>query len=288
MPDESPPQKPNPEDKSSLADLLPDLFETPLTAQNSGKPLSSVSPAPDPFDLRQLSISGDDRPARSGRKEFNFVLLGLVAVAGLVVVPLVIFGVFIFIANSQPAPKTIDVVQATTPLVTVFSITPAPVKPTPAPASPSAAKSTAPASPSAARSPVAAACPTQTAFGGVELYSCSQPVQVTGSFSGYFGLAELHLAQNGQNGPGGGRLFVVTGDSPAKVLQFYAASLAAQGYAAVIEAASGTAPLGPYSVALYARGSQQIQVMALTVNQPSPDGQVRAGQTLIRLSSSSS
>jgi hypothetical protein len=277
MPDESPPQKPNPEDKSSLADLLPDLFETPLTAQNSGKPLSPVSPAPDPFDLRQLSISGDDRPARSGRKEFNFVLLGLVAVAGLVVVPLVIFGVFIFIANSQPAPKTIDVVQATTPLVTVFSITPAPVKPTPAPASPSAA-----------RSPVAAACPTQTAFGGVELYSCSQPVQVTGSFSGYFGLAELHLAQNGQNGPGGGRLFVVTGDSPAKVLQFYAASLAAQGYAAVNEAASGTAPLGPYSVALYARGSQQIQVMALTVNQPSPDGQVRAGQTLIRLSSSSS
>ncbi|MDB5078351.1 MAG: hypothetical protein JWP00_275 [Chloroflexi bacterium] len=277
MPDESPPQKPNPEDKSSLAELLPDLFETPLTAQNSGKPLSPVSPAPDPFDLRQLSISGDDRPARSGRKEFNFVLLGLVAVAGLVVVPLVIFGVFIFIANSQPAPKTIDVVQATTPLVTVFSITPAPVKPTPAPASPSAA-----------RSPVAAACPTQTAFGGVELYSCSQPVQVTGSFSGYFGLAELHLAQNGQNGPGGGRLFVVTGDSPAKVLQFYAASLAAQGYAAVNEAASGTAPLGPYSVALYARGSQQIQVMALTVNQPSPDGQVRAGQTLIRLSSSSS
>jgi hypothetical protein len=259
MPDKSPPEFPPSQDpakpETSLADLLPDLFETPPAPQNS--PPSGPPPLPP-------------------RQKFAiFLPLIIAAVIGMIIVPLIIVGVFIFIANSQPVPSTIDVVKANTPLATVFSITPVP-----------SARPTPPGSPAPAKSAGASQCPPQTAFGLVAYYSCSQPVQAGSAFTAYFGLAELQLAQNGQNGPGATRLYSVTGDSPAKVLQFYAASLAAQGYTPSNPTATGATPLGPYSAALYAKGTQQVQVMALTVNKASPDGQVKAGQTLIRLSSS--
>ncbi len=258
MPDQSQPEFPPSKDRArpetSLADLLPDLFETP--------PPDQVSPSSGPA------------PLRPHRRYSNFVPLIIAAVIGMIIVPLIIVGVFIFIANSQPLPSTIDVAQANTPLATVFSITPAPPKLTPS----------SPGSPAPAKSAGASQCPSQTAFGPVQFYSCSQPVQAGSSFTAYFGLAELQLAQNGQNGPGATRLYSVTADSPAKVLQFYTTSLAAQGYTPSNPTATGATPLGPYSAALYAKGNQQIQVMAMTVNKASPDGQVKAGQTLIRLS----
>jgi hypothetical protein len=259
MPDENLPKFPTPEDpakrETSLADLLPDLFETP--------------PAP------QISPASGPPPLRPRQKYPNFLPLIIAAVIGMVIVPLIIVGVFIFIANSQPVPTTIDVARANTPLATVFSITPVP-----------SARPTPPGSPAPAKSAGASQCPPQTAFGPVVLYSCSQPVQAGSAFTAYFGLAELQLAQNGQNGPGATRLYSVTGDSPAKVLQFYATSLAEQGYTPSNPTATGATPLGQYTAALYAKGNQQIQVMALTVNKASPDGQIKAGQTLIRLSSS--
>lgn len=278
MPDESSPQFPPSKDpakpETSLADLVPGLFDELPVNQRFGGPVDPALLAPPAINPAQVSPP-TAAPGRPTRKNFNVMPLVIAAVIGMIIVPLLIVGVFVLIANSQPVPTTIDVAQANTPLATVFSITPAPPQTATAPAGSAAAKSAGPTQ-----------CPAQTAFGPVEFYSCSQTVQATSGFTAYFGLAELQLAQNGQNGPGTTRRYSVTGDSPAKVLQFYATSLAAQGYTPANPAATGNTPLGSYSVALYAKGDRQVQIMAMTVNKASPDGQIKAGQTLIRLSSS--
>lgn len=267
--------------ETSLADLLPEFFETPSPIQNSRLPVVPVNSNHVMLEADPVFLPLRPVPVRSRENKSNYVLLAIVAVIGMIVIPLIVIGVFFFIANNQPAPTTVDVVQATTPLVTVFSITPAPGNLTSAPA----VSGTIPAS-AASKSPAATQCPPKIAFGSVELYSCSQPVQANSVFSNYFGLAELQLAQTGQNSPAGSRIYAVSGDSPTRVLQFYATLLTAQGYALAQPADSGTTSLGQYSLALYAKGSQQVQVTVLTVNKASPDGQVKAGQTLIRLSSS--
>lgn len=291
MSDESPPKFPTSKDpaqpETSLSDLLPEFFETPPANQNSGPLVQSTPDRSATPEVDNILIPFREVPVKSRQKGFNYVPLAIAAVVGIIIVPLLIFGVFVFIANNQPARTTIDVAQASTPLATVFSITPGPANLTPAPVGngTTVGNGTVQPSAAAAKSPVVNQCPAQVAFGSVELYSCSRLVQAGGDFTTYFGLAEVQLAQTGQNGPAANRVYAVSGDSPAKVLQFYATSLVAQGYTLARPADTGTTSLGPYSAALYVKSSQQVQVAVLTVNKASPDGQVNAGQTLIRLSS---
>lgn len=288
MPDERPPIRPtsNPPaqpESSSLADLLPEFFESPQSAPTSAQP-APVEPlgTNDPQLIPVQTV-----PVKPRQKGFNYVPLVIVAVVGMIVVPLVILGVFIFIANNQPTHTTIDVASATTPLPTVFSITPGAAATT-APAANGTAPASSPGASAAAKSPAPTAnpCPPRTVFGSVELYTCSQVIQANTTFTNYIGLAEVQMAQAGQNGPAANRVYAVSGDSPAKVMQFYVSSLAAQGFAPVKGNETGSTSLGPYTAALYAKGNQQVQVAVLTVNKASPDGQVNNGQTLIRLSSS--
>ncbi|MBN9389544.1 MAG: hypothetical protein J0I20_16060 [Chloroflexi bacterium] len=306
MPDESPSKPPASDDPNSLANLLPEYFDDwdnhPTGSPQSGPVIPPTSPGLPPGlvapPVRKATVKTKTR-----KEGFNYMALGIVAVVGVLIVPLLIFGVFVLIANLQPAQTTINVGAASTPLATVFSITPQPANATPAPtAKGTPAKSTvAPGNATPAKGTAAAAnatpahtttapasggCPVQNAFDQVAFYSCARPVQVSSAFSGYFSLTELQLAQDGQNGPSARRYYAVTADSPAQVLSFYASLLPTQGYSPEGGSASGTAPLGNYSAAFYNKNGQQLQIVALSLNKASPDGQVNAGQTLIRLSAS--
>lgn len=270
MPDESRSKPPvsTSNDPNSLADLLPEYFDeypaapgTPSTANGRAS-----SPVGSPTPPRQTPLKTASR-----KSNFNYIVLGLVALGGIVVLPMLIFGIFFVIAKTEPARTTYNIGDASTPLATVYSVTPGAANSTPAPQT------------SAGNN---AACPVQAAFGQVELYSCAKPLQSGGTFSVYFSPAETQLVQDGQNGPPANRSFAVSGDSPAKVLSFYASLMAAQGYALSGSASNGLTPLGNYTAATYSKNGQQIQVVALSINKASPDGQVNAGQTLIRLSSS--
>jgi hypothetical protein len=293
MPDESPAKPPASDDPNSLANLLPEYFDdypgSPTGDPKDGPTIPPASPGLPPGLVAPPVRPATIKKTRPRKGNFSYMALGLVAVVGLVVVPLLIFGVFVLIANLQPAQNTINVGAASTPLATVFSITPLPTNATPAlTAKATPAKNTAaPANATPAHTaPASGACPVQNAFDRVAFYSCARPVQVSSAFSGYFSLTELQLAQDGQNGPAARRYYAVSGDSPAQVLSFYANLLPPQGYSPEGGSASGTAPLGNYSAAFYSKNGQQIQIVALSLNKASPDGQVNAGQTLIRLSSS--
>ena len=277
MPDESSSRPPASNDPNSLANLLPEYFDD--YPASSDAPSHAIGAEPSPFEPVPVPVPVRKVPAKtkSSKGDFNYVGLGIVAVVGIIVLPLLIFGIFFIIANTEPAQTSINVGQAITPLVTVYSITPGAANSTPAPP---------PKGTSGGSAPATRDCPAQMALGQVEYYSCAKPVQAGSAFTGYFTLAEMQLAQNGQNGPPANRVYAVSADSPAKVLSFYAALLPAQGYTPAGATATGTTPLGNYSAALYTKNSQQLQVVALTVNKASPDGQVNSGQTLIRLSSS--
>jgi hypothetical protein len=285
MPDESPSKPPASDDPNSLANLLPEYFDDwghhPTGNPQGGPTIPPASPGLPPGLVAPPVRPATVKKTKTRRDGFNYMTLGIVAVVGIVIVPLLVFGVFVLIANLQPAQNTINVGAASTPLATVFSITPLPTNATPAPT----AKGTA-APANATPVPASGACPVQNAFGQVAFYSCARPVQVSSAFSGYFSLTELQLAQDGQNGPAARRYYSVTGDSPAQVLSFYASLLPAQGYSPAGGSSNGTAPLGSYSAAFYSKNGQQLQIVAISLNKASPDGQVNAGQTLIRLSSS--
>ncbi len=281
MPDESPSKPPASTDPNSLANLLPEYFDDYPASPKARPVISPARPADAPAPFEPLPVAAPVRqtPARlkTRKGEFNYLALGIVAIVGIIIVPLLIFGIFFIIANTEPAQTTINVGQAISPLATVYSVTPG--------ATNSPAASTTKGT-TGSNATAGSACPAQTAFGQVEYYSCARPVQAGSAFTAYFSLAELQLAQNGQNGPAGNRVYAVTADSPAKVLGFYANLLPAQGYAPTGATDTGTTPLGNYSAALYTKNGQLLQIVALTVNKASPDGQVNAGQTLVRLSSS--
>ena len=285
MPDESPSKPPASTDPNSLANLLPEYFDDYPASTNPGPgiPPARAGDASAPFEFLPVAVPIRPAPAKakSGKGNFNYLALGIVAFVGIIIVPLLIFGIFFIIANTEPVQTTINVSQAISPLATVYSITPG-ANSTPAPT----AKGTTGVNATAGSTLAASACPVQTAFGQVPYYGCAKPVQAGSAFTGYFGLAEMQLAQNGQNGPAANRVYAVTTDSPAKVLSFYANLLPAQGYTPAGATTTGSTPLGNYSAALYTKNGQQLQIVALSVNKASPDGQVNSGQTLVRLSSS--
>src|SRR3954453_22986792 len=118
MPDESLSKPPASTDPNSLANLLPEYFDD-YPASTDTPPATGAGPVPfEPVPVAVPLRKTSPAKAKPGKGDFNYLALGIVAVLGIIIVPLVIFGIFFIIANTEPAQTSINVGQAISPLAT--------------------------------------------------------------------------------------------------------------------------------------------------------------------------
>ncbi|HEX2913072.1 MAG TPA: hypothetical protein VH186_19865 [Chloroflexia bacterium] len=257
----------------SLSDLLPDLLEEP--ASKPIRPAQSNRSAPSYRAALSSSPASDfAEPVYKERKSNRgLILLGVVALIGMLVIPLLIFGFFVFLANNQKELTPEQLVEAAkTPLPTIIGITPVAPKATPTVSTVN--------------------CSNPPALGPVDGYPCARSVEASPDWNNFFTLAELDLNQAGYRPVGAERAFYISRDSQDKILQFYDKSLKDKGFSpgraggAGADNANGNTSLGNFRVAYYLKGNQQVQILALTLNRNGPGGTADSGETIIRLSAS--
>ena len=266
MPDQFSPAGKNTqsEPEFSLSDFLPDLLDEPV---NSARPM----PPPVSFVPPSVPPSFEPTPARLDTpKEIKPVGLGglkplLLVGAGLLLFPLLLVGIFLLIINSQSLPSSDELARAAqTPVATVFSISQPPTTKAP--------------------TPLPAACTNGggSAFGPFDPYPCARQTTSPANWDAFFTLADQQLSQNGVRLVGTERRYDVVNDRPDQILAFYAKSLRPKGYGSSRPQATGSTPIGDYRVDYYVKGTQQLQVLALTLNRNSPDDSAHAGEIVIR------
>ncbi len=259
------------EPEISLSDLLPDLLDTPPPMASS--PVTSA-PAFDPAspgrpldpELAALLEGADDPNAteEAARPTGLVKWVGL-AFVGAIIVPLVLVGLFLaWINGTQSIDSEAIAGQARTPVPTVFSVTPVP---------------TLKSNPNCAKG---------AAFGPFDNFPCTREIAVTNDFTSFFALADYQLNQDGHRPVGTNLHFDVSSDGPVTVMQFYATSLKAKGFTAgrISGAADvrGDSQLGAYRVNYYTKGTQQVQVLVISLTRADPQNIAKVGETLIRLS----
>ncbi len=270
-----------PDQDVSLSDLLPGLLA------DSPPPVSPGQTSYRPVTVQPPSEEESLPERRGGLGEVKIIIF---AALGLILFPLIVVGIVLLLVNNQAGPTPEQLAQsATTPLPTVFSITP--------PSSGKAGSVATPARTIPNSSPVPTllpltviaplpACGPGAAFAGIDGYSCVRTMASTANWDSFFSLAEPQLNQNGIRVVGNQHRYDVTKDDPGRVLGFYSASLLGKGYNLTRPVSSGSTAIGNYRVDQYAKGSQQLQILALTLNRDSPDNTARSGETVIRYSAS--
>ena len=254
---------PGTDSEFSLSDLLPDLLDTPPTpAPASAKP--AASPFPDLPANPELAAAllAEEPEAQEEKESAGNIRWVVLAVVGGILVPAILVGLFIFVVNNFFTLNQPDqIVQAArTPVPTVYSITPAP---TPRPTS---------------------NCAKPAPVGPFDGFSCAREIPASGDFTTFFSLADLQLNQDGQRPVGAEKHFQVVSANPTEILQFYASSLKAKGYAPSRGEGAGATQLGAYRAITYAKGNQQAQILVISLNRGDAGGNVKAGESLIRLS----
>jgi hypothetical protein len=260
---------PGTDSEFSLSDLLPDLLDTPpaskaASAPAPAKPAASPSPFPDLPANPELAASllaeaSEEQEEQEGTGNIRWVVL---AVVGGILVPAILVGLFILVVNNFFTLNQPDqiVQEARTPVPTVYSVTPLP---TPRPTS---------------------SCARPATVGPFDGFNCAREIPASGDFTTFFSLADLQLNQDGQRAVGPEKHFQAVSANPTEILQFYASSLKAKGYTLSRGETSGATQLGAYRAVTYAKGNQQAQILVISLNRADAGGNVKAGESLIRLS----
>jgi hypothetical protein len=270
----SPESNPNIEQEISLSDLLPDLLADtppPVTAEPAPPPPAQVAPIfpdlPATPELVEALLAQENAPAEENTSRFGNIRGMILTFVALIVTPLVLIGLFLFIVNTFfSLSSTMDqeslIKNARTPIATVYSVTPVP---TPRPG----------------QNPN---CPKVSAFGPFDSFNCAREIAVSVDFTNFLSLADAQLNQEGHRSVGTQRRYEAVSAKPDEILQFYATSLKAKGYIAAAPEASGTTSLGAYRVIYYGNGKQQAQLVVISLSKADPQGTVKAGESLIRIS----
>jgi hypothetical protein len=324
MPNQNPPGK-NPNDQFSLSDLLPDLIENspPTNQPPSGNghvvtPTPRYAPptTPEPnLSYRQANPDPELKVKTSeGKKRTGTSVVIIAALIGVVIVPMLIFGVFVLIANSIPQaqpPSAADIASATlTPYADFPTSQPgASGNPpaTPAPGQPNAQPGTTPpaagspqpnrtpgtpGSPQSNRSPTAAATvafksdcqiPAQASIS--EAFPCAKSLPNDQQFRTALTNAENQLNSFGHRAPGGSRYDYVA-DTPDRVVEFYTLRLRSLGYNPQPNGGSGVTALGGFRATYFSNGRQTIQVVTIQMGANAAGGTPKQGELVIRLSAS--
>ena len=237
----------------SLSDLLPDLMPG-TTADVASRPPTSAEPlSPDLNDMSGLfapstTFKSPKKPAKKSSSLENFfsgwrmVVLAVLILFG---IPLAIFGGFVLLANLGSSLPTAQQLaqQASTPLPTVFSVTPR-FTPNDAQAtatavavshlSPAAATALAEATPAPQPSPAAGgnstSCNSAPAFVGIAAYPCATTVNSNQNWNAFFAPVLTPLGQLGVHLVGNQLRYDIVSDDPAKVISHYSADLRGKGY----------------------------------------------------------
>ncbi len=276
--------KSEPDAEVRLTDLLSDLLDGPSSAPPvaarqtgpasrltpTGQPLSPASVKPifedvplDPELAAQL-LAEENAPADQKEVEPTSVrTLGWVFAAA-VVIPLILLGLFIwFINNTQTLQSEAqdDLVKASRTIVPTFP--PVTLPPT--------VRST-------------QNCPKVTPFGPLDSYGCTREVVASSDWTTFFAVADLTLTKDGHPPAGPVVRFEAATARTDDIFQFYTTSLKAKGYNLSRADTAGSTSLGNYRVLDFAKGDQKAQILVMNLNRLDPQGSVKSGENLLRIS----
>lgn len=266
----------NPADVS-LSDLLPDLLEQPSFARSSPPPAApsfynnTAASVPPPVyspvrPVLPAEAPTPDKPV-SQKADRSTLFFFALCIGGLLLLPMLVFGVLALMGSIGAVPTPSELERAVqTPLATVQSVTPRPTVNPPG-------------------------CPQVSSFGPLEPFTCVRFVRSEPTWNAFFAPAEDKLGKDGHRPLSSTRRYDAVGADPARVLRFYELLMLNRGFSAGrLPAESGTAtgggatPLGNYQWAYYAKDIQQVQIVVLTLNKANPEGTVKAGEVVIRMS----